>query len=315
MQVLAQVGLGRDGVDQLAAGVLGVAGHEADVVIPRHGAQQVEQVGEVHLLPLVQPLAVAVDVLAQQGDLLVAGLHQALELGQDVRRAAALFPAADVGHDAVGAEVVAPVHDGQPGPELALPPDGDALHDHRALGRLQQDAPPLLQLAGQQAGEGVDAVHPKDQVHIGVAAAQFFHHLLLVGHAAAQADDEARLFLFQALEGPHVAKHPLFGVLPHGAGVEEDQVGVLGVVAQAVADVHQDPLDPLAVVDVLLAAVAVDIGQGRRVVMAADQCGGLGVMLVFLIFQRYTILIPRAGRPGFSTYRPPVLAFAGGGPF
>ena len=42
---------------------LGVAGHEADVVIPRHGAQQVEQVGEVHLLPLVQPLAVAVDVL------------------------------------------------------------------------------------------------------------------------------------------------------------------------------------------------------------------------------------------------------------
>src|SRR5699024_12464217 len=89
----------------------GVAGHEADGVNPRHGAQQVEQVGEVHLLPFVQHLAVTVDVLAQQGDLLVAGFHQALELGQDVRRAAALFPAADVGHDAVGAEVVAPVHE------------------------------------------------------------------------------------------------------------------------------------------------------------------------------------------------------------
>ena len=47
----------------------------------------------------------------------------------------------------------------------------------------------------------------------------------------------------------------------------------------------------------------------------SDQCGGLGVMLVFLIFQRYTILIPRAGRPGFSTYRSPVLVVAGGGPF
>ena len=130
-----------------------------------------------------------------------------------------------------------------------------------------------------------DAVHPKDQVHIGVAAAQFFHHLLLVGHAAAQPDDEARLFLLEALEGPHVAEHPLLGVLPHGAGVEEDQVGVLGPVAQAVADVHQHALDPLAVVDVLLAAVAVDEGQGRRVIGAADGLGGLGVVLICYIFQ------------------------------
>jgi len=38
---------------------------------------------------------------------------------------------------------------------------------------------------------------------------------------------------------------------------------VLGLVTQAVADVHQHALDALAVVDILLAAVAVDEGQRR----------------------------------------------------
>ena len=73
-------------------------------------------------------------------------------------------------------------------------------------------------------------------------------------------------FLLEALEGTHIAEHPLLGVLTHSAGVEEDQVGVLRLVAQAVADIHQHTLDALAVVDVLLAAVAVHKGQRRGVV-------------------------------------------------
>ena len=40
----------------------------------------------------------------------------------------------DRGHDAVGAEVIAAVHDGQPCAELAFTLDGDILHDDRALG-------------------------------------------------------------------------------------------------------------------------------------------------------------------------------------
>ena len=47
VQVLAQLRLGGDGINELMAGVLGVAGHKADVVIAGHGAQQVEQVGEI----------------------------------------------------------------------------------------------------------------------------------------------------------------------------------------------------------------------------------------------------------------------------
>ena len=142
----------------------------------------------------------------------------------------------------------------------------------------------LLQLLGDQLRQGVDAVHAEHEVHIGVAPAQLFHHMLLVGHASAQADDQAGLFLFEALEGTHIAEHPLLGVLTHSAGVEEDQVGVLRLVAQAVANIHQHTLDALAVVDVLLAAVAVHKGQ-RGVVSLLYQISGDVIMLKTNVFQ------------------------------
>ena len=109
--------------------------------------------------------------------------------------------------------------------------------------------------------------------------------MLLVGHASAQANDQAGLFLLEALEGTHIAEHPLLGVLTHSAGVEEDQVGVLRLVAQAVADIHQHTLDALAVVDVLLAAVAVHKGQRRGVVSLLYQISGDVIMLKINVFQ------------------------------
>ena len=80
------------------------------MVIAGHGAQQVEQVGEIDLL--LQPLTVAVHVLPQQGDLLIARFHKVAELGKDIAGLAALLAAADIGHDAVGAEVIAAVEAG-----------------------------------------------------------------------------------------------------------------------------------------------------------------------------------------------------------
>jgi hypothetical protein len=292
MQVLADLRLRRDGVDELEAGILRVAGHEADVIVPRDGAKQVQQVGKIHLL--LKALAVAVDVLAQQGDLLVARLHEALELGEDVAGLPALFAATDVGHDAVGTEVVAAVHDGQPCAELALAADGDVLHDDGALGWLHQHPLVLLQLLGDELGQGVDAVHAEDEVNVGVALAQLLHDVLLVGHAAAESDDKAALFLLQALEGAHVAENALLGVLTDGTGVKEDEVGILGLVAQAVADVHQHALDALAVVDVLLTAVAVD--EGRGVVGQPDQLSRRVVMFKCYVLQwNHPSLPPRTG--------------------
>ena len=284
MQVLAQLRLGGDGINELMAGVLGVAGHKADVIIAGHGAQQVEKVGEIDLL--FQTLAIAVHVLTQQGDLLIARFHKTAELRKDIAGLAALLAAADVGHDAVGAEVIAAVHDGQPCAELALAPDGNVLHDDRTLCGVQQHPLMLLQFLGDQLRQGVDAVHAEHQIHIGVALAQLFHNVFLVGHAAAQSDDEAGLFFLKALQRAHVAEHPLLGVLTHGAGVEQNQVGVLGLIAQAVADIYQHALDALAVVDVLLAAVAMHKGQRRGVVGLPHQLGGNGIMFKVNVFQK-----------------------------
>ena len=87
----------------------------------------------------------------------------------------------------------------------------------------------LLQLLGNELGQRIDAVHTKDQIDIGIALAQLFHHMLLVGHAAAQADHQAALFLLQALQCTHIAEHALLGVLSHGAGVEEDESASSGL--------------------------------------------------------------------------------------
>ena len=134
----------------------------------------------------------------------------------------------------------------------------------------------LLQLLGHQLGQRINAIHAKHKVYIGVALAQLFHHVLLVGHTAAEADDEAGLFFFQALEGAHVAEHSLLGVFSYRAGVEEDEVCILRFLTQAVADIHQHALDALTVVDILLAAVAVNKCQRRRIVCLPDKlCGGI----------------------------------------
>ena len=75
-------------------------------------------------------------------------------------------------------------------------------------------------------------------------------------------------------------------MLTHGAGVEEDQVCILGLIAQAIADVHQHTLDPLAVVHVLLTAIAVHKGQRRGVVGLPHQLGGNGIMFKVNVFQK-----------------------------
>ena len=55
----------------------------------------------------IQIIAVGVDILAQQSDVLVPGLHQLPDLLQNALGVPAPLPAPDIGYDAVGAEVVA----------------------------------------------------------------------------------------------------------------------------------------------------------------------------------------------------------------
>ena len=93
------------------------------------------------------------------------------------------------------------------------------------------------------------------------------------------------LFFLESLQGTYVAEHTLLGMLTHGAGVEEDQVCILGLISQAIADVHQHALDPLAVVHVLLTAIAVHKSQRRRIIGLLYQLSGNVIMFKTNVFQ------------------------------
>ena len=49
-------------------------------------------------------------------------------------------------------------------------------------------------------------------------------HAGLLHHAAANADDQAGLVLFELLEPGHVSQGAALGIVAHAAGIEDDQV-------------------------------------------------------------------------------------------
>ena len=121
----------------------------------------------------------------------------------------------------------------------------------------------------------------------------------LLGHAAADPDDQPRVCFLELFECPNVAENPLFSVFPYGAGIEQDQIGLFDGVAQAKTDVLQNAAQLFAVVDILLAAVAVYEGQRRRIgVKRRDQRGGRGVAGVGACFQNLSSHRGMMGRYG-----------------
>ena len=87
--------------------------------------------------------------------------------------------------------------------------------------------------------------------------------MLLLGHAAAHADDLVRVAALHVDQGSQVAQHPHLGVLPDGAGVDDNQVGLRLALGELVPHLAEVAPQPLRVGLVLLAAVGVYKGQGR----------------------------------------------------
>ena len=143
-----------------------MAGHKPEDEISLQGGKRSQKIREIHVQP--QILAVGIDVLAQKGDVPIALGNHLPDLRLHILRPAAPFPATDVGDDAVGAEVVAAVHDADPALELAQP------FHRKPLGNVAGLRGDELALS---AGEGVKenfrqlplGVGGEDPVHVGVA--------------------------------------------------------------------------------------------------------------------------------------------------
>ena len=250
--------------EELFRRVLRVARHKADHKVARNVVDHAEEIGEVHAVLQVFP--VGVHVLPEQGDVLIALPHELARLGEHRLRLAGTLAPADIGHDAVGAEIVAAVHDRQPGLHRPVAPHGDAL-GYRALvpGR-RKDALMAPHDALQQLRETPELVRPENQIHHRVGSLDLLGHVLLLHHAAADRDDLRGTGLFGVVERADVAEHAHLGVLAHRAGVDHDHIRQKLVLREAVAHRREIPAQLFAVRLVLLTAVGVHHRERTRAV-------------------------------------------------
>ncbi len=111
----------------------------------------------------------------------------------------------------------------------------------------------------------------EDEVHVREMAFEAFRDVFLLDHAAAEGDDQVRVRLLELLEPSHVAVDALFRMLPHRAGVEQDEVRFRRVVRELVAHLLEEAVDALTVGDVALAAVRMRKGFRRYIAKAVLQ--------------------------------------------
>ena len=228
-----------------------------------HHALAVREHGEEVSLTLTRGAAVrvGVDVLSQQRHLLDALLGQQADLVLDGRRVPGSFPAARVGYDAESAGVVATPHDGHERRVSSLLAHGDdigvgLLHGQLNVHGLLAGARDRL----DEVGEVSVRVRARDEVRELVSLQQL--GLEPLGHAAEDANHGLLRFLLLPAKRLEV-REPLpdlgLGLVPDGAGVDEDDIGIVHFRGLVVSAVLEDREHHLAVVDVHLAPVGLHV--------------------------------------------------------
>jgi hypothetical protein len=202
--------------------------------------------------------------LPEQRHLLVAVAHQGAHFVDDPFGVAGTLAAARVGHDTERAHIVAPAHDGDPRVDAATAHgvdagvglggrelerrflQGRAVRHRRAARRIDQ----LRQMPVR--------IRPRDEVDLVVPVDQVL--LQVLRHAAEDPDGQLaaarRALAFELLQAP---VDLLVGFLADGARVDQHDVGAVETIDQAVPALDEDRLHQLAVVDVHLTAVGLDV--------------------------------------------------------
>ena len=186
-----------------------------------HGAQKL---AELRLHVRHEIAAPRVDVLAEERHLAHAVVRQARHLGDDVAGPAALLAAADGGDDAVRADGVAAHGDLHPGLELPLAMRRQVAGELVPLGKAPaldahaSGAEPVCEMRDRAGAEG--------DVHIGVELEDPL--ALRLGVAPADRDDPVGVGSLERGGLREVRREALVGLLADGAGVEDDDVGLVG---------------------------------------------------------------------------------------
>ena len=112
--------------------------------------------------------------------------------------------------------------------------------------------------------------------------------MLLLHHTAAQRDQNLRMLPLEIFQRADIAEHPVLRMLADGAGVEQNEVGVIGRIRKGKARFCQHTLDFFAVGDILLTAVGAD--KRKRFFAALADLHDFGNQLhIFQLFFRQFI--------------------------
>ena len=229
--------------NELVRQILWMGCHKADAADSFHLLHPPQQLGKGN--GVLQIFSVGIDILSQEHNLHHALRGQALHLPQDFLGFAASLPPPHIGHNAVAAEIVAAKHDIDPGFKGIFAVRGQILHNLvRPLPHIHKHFP-LFPGAGSFLPAGQAAVHQlrqlkhivgaEDQIHKGIALFDPLHLVGLLHHAAAQAHNGPRMALLPAPGLSQVAVDLQVCILPHRAGVVEDQVRLL-ILPHLIAD-------------------------------------------------------------------------------
>ena len=202
--------------------------------------------------------AIGVDVLSEQRHLHHALIGKIGHFGQHVVEWPRNFLAARVGHDAERAVLAAALHDRKER-RRALDPGGGQLVELLDCGKRDVD----LRLARRasrpdERGQAVQCLRAEDDVDVGGAADD--SGAFLARDAAADADDEIRPLVLEPANAPEVVEYALLRLFAHRAGVEQDDVRVLGTVGERIAAIGGEHVGHLVrVVLVHLTAEGADV--------------------------------------------------------
>ena len=263
------------------------------------GAQQLAE-GQ----PVAELDAVGVDVLPEQGHLDDALGDEGLHLGEDVAGAAVHLLAAQAGHDAERAGVVAADRDRHPA-RCRRSRGGSAAWRGRPRG--SRGSRPRRAGCGaarsSRAGREPMLWVPKTTSTHGARST-----MVPRSFWAMQPPTAICIPGFSVLDRPQLAEvavELVVGVLAHGAGVEDDDVGDVRPLGRGqagevdVAGRLEQPGESLGVVDVHLAPVGAHVIGLRRRAWPAGGCGrvGRGARSSALSWHRQGYVVRRPRRP------------------
>ena len=223
-----------NGVDHGKSHILGVAGHVPDPFDAVDIVDSGDELGEIRAVLEVQ--AIGIDILAEKGDFLVAFSSDLLDFFDNGVDGTAHFTAPDIRHDTVRAELVAAVHDGDPGKEFL-----EALDRHIMESRQGHVGSHIMVgLAApfpDELDELVDIVRTDDQIDVRRPLEELI--LPFLGHAARDGNDQIGVLLLQMLEFADFPQRLVFRRFADTTRIDEDDIGCIQIFRIVIAQLLQ----------------------------------------------------------------------------